>query len=163
MAYLAFVFGNDYCAGMNQLYKTEEYAGNNLPPELQQTLQNEMLNAAAGINYADALSQSTVDLVGKQVFKTILKRLKEFFAFKLKEYPNSEEIANSIVYKSVMLQLYEPVFVPWSFHMSSLECASRKDFTGKNSYPNLVDQIGKPSEPAFIQLDTFDTNFANVA
>lgn len=65
MAYLAFVFGNDYCAGMNQLYKTEEYAGNNLPPELQQTLQNEMLNAAAGISYTDALSQSTVDLVGK--------------------------------------------------------------------------------------------------
>ena len=38
MAYLAFVFGNDYCAGMNQVCRTETYAGNNLSSEQQVAL-----------------------------------------------------------------------------------------------------------------------------
>ena len=49
MMYLAFVFGNDYCAGMNQIYKRETYAGNNLSAERQSELQTEILSAAAGL------------------------------------------------------------------------------------------------------------------
>lgn len=90
-----------------------------------------------------------------------MKRLRLFFAFKLKKLSNGEEMADAIVYKSVMLQIYEPVFVPWSFHLSSLECASRRDFGNESSYPDLTDQIGEPAEPAFIQLDTLDANFTD--
>lgn len=90
-----------------------------------------------------------------------MKQMKQFFVFKFKDFSDSKEKADAIVYKSVMLQIYEPVYVPWSFHLSPLECASSKDFDNESSYPNLTEQIGEPKEPELIQLDVFDSGFPN--
>ena len=69
MMYLAFVFGNDYCLGMNQVCEAEKYAGSNLPLEQQQKLQREMLNAAAGVSYHDSLYTLVADQIEKRDFQ----------------------------------------------------------------------------------------------
>ena len=88
--------------------------------------------------------------------------MREFFVSKFKGFPNRDEMADAIVRRSTGLQIYEPVYIPWSFHFSPLECASEKDFENEDSYPDLATEIGEPAEPAFIQLDELDPKNARI-